>query len=226
MMFAKLAQIDLQNLRAAGYQPTDEDVVKLNDIAVKIETSKEPTVVNAPRAATAGSVTLYEPTVGALIWWNEIGKDSFSSDKIRLYGYFFMLANSRNVSYLQTLDNQKKTVAEVKKWVSGIDATDAELWRALLYVKRAYDFIDDDAVKNATEDEDFINSLWYQIIACAGASGIKPEDLMTQTQSNLVSLLVQANLHAKIPMKQSVAKEYIKYRQLIKEIEERGKTNG
>lgn len=64
------------------------------------------------------------------------------------------------------------------------------------------------------------------VIACAGALSVAPKDLMTNTQSELVSLLIQANLHARIPMRQSMAKKYIAYKQLIRQIEERGATNG
>ena len=68
-----------------------------------------------------------------------------------------------------------------------------------------------------------LDQLWMNVIACAGALSVTPKDLMTVTQSELVALLVHANLHAKIPMKRSTAKHYIAYKQLLREIENRGK---
>ena len=63
--------------------------------------------------------------------------------------------------------------------------------------------------------------MWATVIAASGATGITPKDLKTLTQSEIVSILIQSNLHAKIPMKNSIAEDYIAYTQLIKKIEER-----
>lgn len=51
---------------------------------------------------------------------------------------FFMLANARNLDYLNTLENDSDIRNAVKKWMKGVQATEGELWRALLYVKDAY----------------------------------------------------------------------------------------
>lgn len=68
-----------------------------------------------------------------------------------------------------------------------------------------------------------MDTLWMNVIACAGALSVAPKDLMTVTHSELIALLIQANLHARFPMKQSVAKDYILYRQVMRKIEDRGK---
>lgn len=65
-MLAETARLDLAALRAAGFSPTDEEIIKLNDIALRIEHGKDTTAVNAPRTAFAGNVVLHEPTIGAL----------------------------------------------------------------------------------------------------------------------------------------------------------------
>lgn len=80
-MFSELAKQDLISLRQQGFQPTDEDVIKLNDLAMKIEHGKDTTVANAPRIAFAGNVVLHEPTIGALQWWFNFGRNSAQSDK-------------------------------------------------------------------------------------------------------------------------------------------------
>lgn len=155
--------------------------------------------------------------------------DSAQSDRQRMYTQFFMLANARNLDYLNSLERDSDIRAAVKKWMRGVNATEGELWRALLYVKDAYQFEDDDEIdeKDEETDEEMLDSLWMNVIACAGALSVTPEDLMTVTQSELVSLLVHANLHAHIPMKKSIAKQYIAYKQLLRKIEERGaKENG
>lgn len=49
--------------------------------------------------------------------------------------YFFMMAHSRHVAYLQTLQSPIEIRKAVKEWKARVDATVEELWRACLYVK-------------------------------------------------------------------------------------------
>jgi hypothetical protein len=93
-------------------------------------------------------------------------------------------------------------------------------------VKDAYSTFGNEEESNTSKDEDddeLLDKLWMNVIACAGALSVVPKDLMTVTQSELVALLVHANLHARMPMKKSVAKLYIAYKKLLREIEDRGK---
>ena len=84
----------------------------------------------------------------------------------------------------------------------------------------------DAKIRSSLESEEAMDAMWYTVIAAAGAIGVAPDDLKTCTQSELVAALVEANLYARNPMKMSIAKDYIAYRQLLKEIEQRGKDNG
>lgn len=79
----------------------------------------------------------------------------------------------------------------------------------------------DGQVESTVEEEETFKRLWMTVISASGALGLTPDQLKTQTQSELVSMLVQSNLHARIPMKASVARDYIAYRQLLKRIEAR-----
>jgi len=182
-MFSELAKQDLIALRQQGFEPTDEDVIRLNDLAMKIEHGKDTTVVNAPRTAFAGNVVLHEPTIGALRWWFDFGKDSAQSDRGQMNTQFFMLANARNLEYLNTLENDVDIRKAVKKWMKGVQATEGELWRALLYVKDAYSTFNDadEQRANTEEDDEILDRLWMNVIACAGALSVTPKDLMTVT---------------------------------------------
>ena len=77
-------------------------------------------------------------------------------------------------------------------------------------------------VQEDINDETIMDMLWSNVITAAGALGVMPNDLKTHTQSELVGSLIEANIHAHIPMKQSIAKEYIAYRQIMRQIEDRG----
>ena len=225
-MLSELAKSDLAALRQAGYCPTDEEVVKLNDLALAIERGKDTTPANHPRYAFAGSVVLHEPTVGALEWWIQFGQDSSNTNDGRLMTYFFMMANARHVGYLEKLQRPIDIRKAVKSWKSRIDATVEELWRACLYVKHS----DESAagkpeIRTTLDDQEQLDLLWKELISAAGALHLNPEDLKTCTRSTLVDSLLQASLFAHVPMKKSVAQDYIAYRQLLKEIESRKTEN-
>lgn len=134
-MLSEMAKNDLLALRQQGLTPTDEEIIALNDIALRLEHGKETTPANAPRVAFAGNVVFHEPTLGALEWWYAFGSSAPRSTKWRVYTYFFMLANAKNLDYLDTLETPKAINKAVAKWLKGVSATEAELWRALWYVK-------------------------------------------------------------------------------------------
>ena len=212
-------------MRAAGYEPTDEEVIRLNDLAIRIERGKETTPANMPRVGFAGNVVLHEPTIGAVEWWNDYGRDAAFTSNGRLLTYFFMLANARNLDFLNTLQKPREIRAAVRKWKKQVDATQNELWRAMMWVKFGTEELEVEIQKKveaSIDDEEAMDEMWFRVIMSAGALGVLPNDLKTHTMSELIGSLVQANLHARIPMKQSVAKDYMAYRQLMRQIEDRG----
>lgn len=226
-MLSKTAEIDLKALRDAGYSPSDAEVVRLNDLALEIERGRDTTPANHPRFAFAGSVVLHEPTVGALEWWEEFGKDAAFTDDGRLMTYFFMMAHARNVDLLETLERPRDVRRAVKEWKRRVDATRDELWRACLYVKHgAESAAGDPVVATSLSEDEALDILWNDLIQAAGALHLRPDDLKTLTRSALVDTLLQASVFAHVPMKKSVAGNYIAYRQELKKIEERGKKDG
>lgn len=225
-MLTETARQDLAALRAAGYSPTDEEIVRLNDLAIRIERGKDTTPANMPRVGFAGNVILHEPTIGAIEWWNDYGRNAAWTSNGRLMTYFFTLAHARSLDYLSTIQRPKDVRNAVRKWRKTVDATEAELWRALIWVKYGADDVAADVkrkIHDSMENEETMDALWFNLISAAGAVGVTPDDLKTNTQSELVALLVQANIHARIPMKQSIAEDYLAYRQTMRQIEERGK---
>lgn len=223
-MLCKTAKADLDSLRVCGFKPTDDEIIQLNDLALRIEQGKELTPQNAPRFAICGNVILHEPTVMGQMWWMDYGKDAFFLDDWRLKCYFFMLANSRNED-LKKLTVGNEIRKAVKKWARNCCATESELWRGLMWVKyadkTAHEQIENE-IETTIEDDEKRTALWMSLIAASGALGLPPESLETKTRSELNGLLIQANMMARIPMKQSVASDYIAYRQILRRIEDRG----
>ena len=226
-MLSELARSDLERLRRAGFSPTDEDIVRLNDLGVRIERGKDTTVANMPRVAFAGNVILHEPTIGALEWWHNFGRDAAWTTRGKLDTYFWCLAHAADPEAFENLEDAAKIRKTVRKWKCRVFATEGELWRALLWVKTG-DRLDDrlpdsPGVTSSIEDDAAFDALWASVIAAAGALSMRPQDLRGVTRDTLTELLISANIHAKIPMKTSVAKDYIAYRKILKEIESRGR---
>lgn len=223
-MISEIAKNDLKRLRENGFNPTDEEIIKLNDIGIRIEAGKQTTPANHPRIGFAGNIAIHEPTIGGVLWYEDFGKDSARSDKTRMLTYLFMLAHCRNLDYLTSLEKPEEIQKCVKKWSKTVDATEMEIWRAILWVKfgeAGMDLEEVNKIKDDIDNEDLLKHLWMTVIAASGNLGVKPEDLMTQTQSNLLATLIQSNLHAHMPMKMSVADDYMKYMNVLNRIEKR-----
>lgn len=229
-MFSEMARVDLERLRANGFKPTDAEVIRLNDLGVRIERGKNTTVANMPRIGCAGNVILYEPTVGMLEWWHNFGRDASWTTRGKLDTYYFALAHSRDAELLDGLTKAGEIRRAVRVWKTKVFATDGEMWRALMWVKSGVNGDDAEtekaAMSDSVKDDAVMDKLYASVIAAAGALGVTPDKLRTSTPTELSSLLVQANLHARIPMKTSVAKDYIAYQMTVRKIEARGTGNG
>ena len=187
-----------------------------------IERGRDTTPPNHPRFAFAGNTVLHEPTVGALEWWIQFGKDADLTNEGRMMTYFFMMANSRRVEWLRRLTSPADIRKAVKLWKTGVGATDEELWRACLYVKEGEKSeAGRPSVMTTLDDEQQLDMLWRDLIVTAGIMHVNPDDLKTCTRSVLTDTMIQACLFARVPMKKSVAQDYIAYRQLLKQIEDR-----
>ena len=221
-MLTETAKNDLAALRQQGFKPTDEEVVRLNDLAIRIERGKYTTPTNHPRFAFAGNTVLHEPTIGALEWWIQFGRNAAITNEGRMMTYFFMMAHSRHVEWLQRLISPADIRKAVKQWKKGVCATAEELWRACLYVKEGENSAAGKPDKSTPlDDEQQLDILWRDLIIAAGALHLNPDDLKTCTRSVLVDTMLQASLFAHIPMNKSIAEDYIAYRQVIRQIEDR-----
>ena len=222
-MLCEMARIDLASLRSAGYAPTDDEVVRLNDLAIRIEQGKHTTCANAPRSALCGNIVLHEPTVGALEWWHEFGRDAAWTVRGQMDVYFFALAHARDLDMLHALTSPHSIRRAVRMWRRTVAATEAELWRGLLWVKRAESVAEPPGGDKPQTGDETLDRLAMIVIAAAGAVGVAPDALRTETPTRLVALIKAAQRQGASPIKTSVAKDYIAYQMLVKDIEKRGR---
>lgn len=223
-MYEPLARKDVERLRAAGHILTDEEVIRLNELATLIYRGKDTTAANHPRFAFAGNAVLHEPTVGALEWWWSYGHDSHSSMRGQLLAYCFMLAFSRDLETLNALTSPKSIARAVKEWAGGIAATEGELLRAMLHVRYGEIEPVDDGGRDADADEQ-LDRAERLVAMAAGSTGIEPKKLRTETETTLMAMIA-ASVKAGEPIKRSTAKVYMAYQRLIRDIEGRGKRDG
>lgn len=225
-MLSPMAKNDIQRLRENGCEITDEEVIALNDLALEIENGKDTTAVNHPRFAFAGNVVLHEPTVGALEWWWSYGIDAAWTPKGKLHTYYFMLAFSRDVELLSALKRPRDINKAVKAWLKGVSATDGELFRALMYVKHGVKGTPESPEENESQSQkDSLDVLSQLLVMCSGQTGISPDSLKTKTKTELMHL-IRFSSRAGLAIKPSIARQYIRYQQIVREIESRGGENG
>jgi len=224
-MFAEMAKTDLAKLRAEGYEPTDADVVRLNDLAVLIQHGKDTTPANHPRFAFAGNVVLHEPTIGALEWWWRYGHDAFWLSSWKLRTHYFMLAHSRRLNILSSLQRQEDVRRAVKAWLRGVAATDDELFRALMWVKHGGGIAaatEGDKPAEQADPEHELDVLDALVAEASGRSGVAPSEVRTLTRLQSDALFRAACRAGELP-EPSTSRLYFKYKAAVREIEARGK---
>ena len=68
-MTSQFAREDLEDLRAEGLNSSDEDVIRLHALALRITAGPATTAWNAPRFAAVGVVVFWEPAMAVREWY-------------------------------------------------------------------------------------------------------------------------------------------------------------
>lgn len=229
-MVSQLAKEDLDDLRADGLNPTDEDVIRLHAIACRITDGRETTAACAPRFAFAGGVTFWEPTVAAWQFY-EFAKSftGFFVDADWLFA--FAVANGRRVGYLSELTDEKSVRSELKAWMRTVSATKSEVARAVYHVTVGYDDVDAEKTelakaneKTKTDEErerDAYAKIEETLREAAATTGLTIDDIMAQPISRLQGMIYEANVRAGMEMTKSAAKAHAEYLATLKAVRER-----
>lgn len=226
-----LAQSDLDDLRAEGLKPTDEDIIVLHTLANRITQGPETTAYNAPRWATAGGVVFWEPTMAARFWYG-FAKQYASDADMEDFMFAFACANGRERGYLDNLHDLGEIEKALGDFISSLECTKAEMIRAVYYaavgikepepepteLKRKHD-----AEEKLTADRERRNyEALEEILADAAAStGLTYDDLMLQTPSRLRGMIYSAHVQAGMTMTKPSAKAHAEYLATLSAIEKR-----
>lgn len=229
-MISQLAKEDLEDLRGEGLTPTDEDVVRLHALALKITDGPETTAYNAPRFAIAGGVVFWEPTLAAFFWYSYAKR--FASDEPTTDWLFaFACAKGRVRGYLDGLRDPDEIQRELGRFIGGMTATKAEVDAAVYYAAIGIEVAKPEKTAAAIEREKSETpdereqknyaALEETLAEAAVATGLTFDDLMCQTPSRLRGMIYAAHVQAGMEMSKTSARAHADYLVTLKAIAER-----
>ena len=218
-MISQLAKEDLEDLRGEGLTPTDEDVIRLHALALKITDGPETTAYNVPRFAVAGGVVFWEPTMAAHFWY-AYAKRYADDEQTEDWLFAFALAHGRERGYLDGLRDPEEIQCALGHFIASVTATKAEVENAVYYaavgqvVKPEKTDIANAREKNETPDErERMNfaKLEETLSEAAAATGLTFDDLMCQTPSRLRGMIYAAHVQAGMKLTKTSARAHADY---------------
>ena len=219
-MFSKLAKEDLEDLRAEGLAPSDEDVIRLHALASRITDGHETTAANAPRFAVVGGIVFWEPTLAALEWFDFARKSAANAGTEDLM-LAFACVHAREGGFLERLRDMDAVEREMKAFAASVTATPGEVERAVWHVavdgesaqaERTTLAKELETAKTASGRERENASAAEEILrASAAATGLGYEELVSQTPSRLVGMIRAAHFQAGMKMSRSSARAHAEY---------------
>lgn len=220
-MTSDLAAGDLEDLRAEGLTPTDDDVIRLHALALKISDGPETTAFNTPRWGTAGGVVFWEPTMAARFWYGyakQFADDQDTED----WMFAFACAKGRDRKFLDNLHDPEEIECALGCFLSSITATKDEVDRAVYFATVGKDDVEPEKteIQKQHEDEDNARTSREQrnfaaleeiLSRAAAATGLTFDDLMLQTPSRLRGMIYAAHVQAGMEMTKTSAKAHAEY---------------
>lgn len=221
-MLSPLAEGDLEDLRAEGLEPTDEDVIRLHALGLKITNGPETTAYTAPRWATAGGVVFWEPTMAARYWY-AYAKQYADDTEVEDWMFAYACAHGREPKYLRELIDPKEIQCALGIFIASMTATKEEVERAVYFAacgiqdpepekteiqKRREE---EEAARNVTREQRNFEALEDVLANAAAATGLTFDDLMTQTPSRLRGMIYAAHVQAGMELSKTNAKAHADY---------------
>lgn len=219
-MTSQLAREDLEDLRAEGLAPSDEDVIRLHALALRITDGPETTAWNAPRFAVAGGTVFWEPTMAAREWYayaKTFAEDAGTEDAM----FAFACARGRERGYLDRLRDPDAIARALREFAASIAATREEVERAVYYATVGTDGVeaeptelDRKRMEAETRDERTRRNFARfeeRLAEAAAATGLTFDDLMCQTPSRLRGMIYAAHVQAGMEMTRTSARAHAEY---------------
>lgn len=221
---SELAKADLDDMRAEGLAPSDEDVLTLHALGRRISDGPETTAYNAPRFAIAGGVVFWEPTLAAFYFYRYAS--TFADDEDTADWLFaFACANGRERGYLENLRDPEEIECALGNFLGSLTATKAEVDNAVCYAACGEGSPEPEktdmtkaaeaakAGGDAERERERRNyaRLEERLAEAAAATGLTYEDIMIQTPSRLAGMIYAAHVKAGMQLTRTSAKANADY---------------
>lgn len=223
---SSLAAGDLDDLRAEGLQPTDEDVIRLHTLARRITDGNEATAATPPRWYALGGLVFFEPTLAAFEWFKRSSRFADGAEVENIM-YAFALAHGRESGYLSALTAETDIEKALGEFMANLTCTMEELGKAITYCS----FGGGDGVvaeetplqKEAREkrEENNFSAFEATLVEAAAVLHLGYDDIMKQTPSRLHAMLYRAHVNAGLPLTRSAAKAHAEYLATLDAIKKR-----
>jgi len=152
-MTSKLAKSQVELWQKEGLAPAFEDIIKLNDVGLKVERGSDMySFAACPRLAFLGDAVLREPTIAKRIWMDEAQRLFADGVETKLYvAAWSLAADDKN---LPSLSDKKKIGELAAKFRDDVllKCTETQILAAIDYVlngdKVQYEELDDAGKKS------------------------------------------------------------------------------
>ena len=129
------AQAEIKELRAAGIQPTLDEIVWINDLSRAVENPKGGENRHlAGKPSKAGTVWLWPFTIQARIWYESTLGWFDGNAELENNALAFALAHGRESGAFLHLTGYQSAKKAIEQWRAAIDCTDEELAAAVFDV--------------------------------------------------------------------------------------------
>lgn len=232
-MLCEMAARDIEYLEGIGIKLTPYQIVKLNDLALKVMRGRSAAdFIHAPRVAwIRGEHVLHEPTIAMSMWLRDYASQWWEGDRL-LNATAWASAHCHTLGFFDDKTDKRTVEKAVTKWLRSLHCTADQMLCALLYVVEGDESRDDSVSVDAAIAE---GCPYTDIMADAVAAGLgatvaelesKPirvveEYVRRWIRNQLAASGVKANLsiHGR-------NKDFEAYQAYVTELEKGAVTNG
>lgn len=169
-MLCEMAARDIEYLEGVGVRLTPYQIVKLNDLALKVVRGRNAAdFIHAQRVAwIRAEIVLHEPTIAMGLWLRDYASQWWEGDRL-LNATAWASAHCRALGFFDDKTDRRTVEKAVTKWRRSLHCTADQMLCALLYVIEGDESKDDGVSVDAALAE---GCPFTDIIADAVAAGL------------------------------------------------------
>lgn len=190
-MVSSLAIADIEALVKAGVTLTPAEIIRLNELAVKIERATDSAnVCEAPRVAWVNEIPIYQPTIASEQWFYNYAQKWWKSESL-FFALAFSCAHAIQQGFFDAYNSEKEARRAIVKWWHTLAATQEQMQCALAYAMRGELGDEDCESSDEKEDEECKTCQYTQIVneALAAGLGLTVDTLRAMPATRIMDIL-------------------------------------